>query len=45
MMTHTTSQKTISVLRRVFAAYGLPEQVVTDNKQQFTAVEFSTFLP
>ena len=30
-MANTNSTKTIEKLRRLFAAYGLPEQVVTDN--------------
>ena len=40
----TTSSKTIQVLRQLFAAYGLPQQLVTDNGPQFTSDEFSTFL-
>ena len=43
-MTSTTAQKTIIELRRIFAAYGLPEQVVTDNGPQFVADEFATFM-
>ena len=43
-MTSTTAQKTITELRRIFAAYGLPEQVVTDNGPQFVADEFATFM-
>ena len=43
-MTSTTSSKTIQVLRQLFAAYGLPQQLVTDNGPQFTSDEFSTFL-
>lgn len=30
-MTVTTASKTIEVLRRLFAAYGLPEECVSDN--------------
>ena len=30
-MTGTTSAQTIAVLRRWFAAYGLPEQIVSDS--------------
>lgn len=43
-MAGTTSAKTIEVLRRLFAAYGLPQQVVTDNGPQFVSAEFATFL-
>ena len=42
-MTSTTAQKTITELR-IFAAYGLPEQVVTDNGPQFVADKFATFM-
>ena len=31
-------------LRKLFAAYGLPESVVSDNGPQFTSEEFETFL-
>ena len=43
-MSNTTAQKTIDELRKLFAAYGLPEQIVTDNGPQFTADEFTHFL-
>ena len=43
-MTNTTSEKTIAELRKLFSAYGLPEQVVTDNGPQFTSEEFSVFM-
>ena len=43
-MNTTTAAKTITVLREIFACYGLPEQVVTDNRPQFTATEFKQFL-
>ena len=36
----TTSSRTIQVLRQLFAAYGLPQQLVTDNGPQFTSDEF-----
>ena len=39
-MASTTSEKTLEVLRNLFAAYGLPEQLVSDNGPQFTSVEF-----
>ena len=40
----TSAAKTIDTLRHLFAAYGLPEQVVSDNGPQFTADEFAIFL-
>ena len=43
-MTSTTSQSTISVLRNLFASYGLPLQIVSDNGPQFTSAEFAKFL-
>ena len=43
MMT-TTAEKTIAELRRVFATHGLPEQLVSDNRAQFTSDIFQQFL-
>lgn len=43
-MSSTTAQKTVSVLRQLFTAYGLPEQVVSDNGPQFVSSEFSEFM-
>ena len=43
-MSDTTASKTIKELRKLFSAYGLPQQVVTDNKPQFIAKEFMVFL-
>ena len=43
IMPTTTSAKTIEVLRKMFAAYGLPEQIVTDNGPQFISDEFTLF--
>ena len=40
----TTSTKTIDILRDLFAAHGLPEEVVSDNGPQFTSHEFREFL-
>ena len=42
-MSSTTSTNTIDVLRRLFAAYGLPRQLVSDNGPQFSAEEFAIF--
>ena len=36
----TTAQATIQQLRKVFAAYGLPKLLITDNGTQFVASEF-----
>ena len=38
--TTTTTEKTLEVLCNLFASYGLPEQIVSDNEPQFTSHEF-----
>ena len=43
-MFSTSASKTIQVLRSVFAAHGLPDQLVSDNGPQFTSEEFTCFL-
>ena len=43
-MSSTSTAKTITVLHHLFATYGIPEQVVSDNGPQFVAEEFETFL-
>ena len=43
-MSSTSALKTIERLRLLFAAFGLPEQVVTDNGPQFVSVDFERFL-
>ena len=43
-MSSTTVAKTITVLRHIFAAYGLPEQVVSDNGPQFSSKDFAVFM-
>ncbi len=40
----TTAAKTIQMLRSLFASYGLPDQVVTDNGPQFISEEFDEFM-
>ena len=44
IMSTTTATKTIAVLRDIFARYGLPQQLVSDNGPQFIAEEFSRLL-
>jgi hypothetical protein len=43
-MSSTTAQATITVCRSLFARYGLPSRVVTDNGPQFIADDFKGFL-
>ncbi|XP_032903205.1 uncharacterized protein K02A2.6-like [Amblyraja radiata] len=43
-MSSTTSQKTIATLRTIFARYGLPEQICSDNGPQFVSEDFKKFL-
>ena len=43
-MASTTTEKTIEMLRNMFARYGLPDQIVSDNGPQFTSTEFATFI-
>ena len=44
IMKETTASQTIARLRSLFASFGLPEQLVTDNGPQFVSEEFSHFL-
>lgn len=44
VMQSTTVTNTIQALRHMFARYGLPEQIVSDNGPQFTSEEFAVFL-
>jgi len=43
-MASTTSTKTIECRRSCFAAYGIPEQPVSDSGSQFTSGEFKRFV-
>ncbi len=43
-MSEATATKTIQVLRELVAAYGLPQQIVSDNGSQFTSDEFAGFV-
>ncbi len=43
-MNHTTTTKTINILRLLLSSYGLPEQVVSDNGPQFASAEFQQFM-
>lgn len=43
-MKSTTAADTIAVLRGVFASFGLPEQIVSNNGPQFVSHEFAEFL-
>ena len=43
-MSSTSTDSTIAILRHVFAAYGLPQQLVSDNGPQFASSEFAQFL-
>ena len=42
-MTSTTAGQTVKVLRDIFARYGLPEQLVSDNSPQFVSSDFADF--
>ena len=43
-MSSTTTEKTIEVLRLMFATHGLPEQAVGDNGLPFNSDEFKRFM-
>ncbi|KAI2660949.1 hypothetical protein H4Q32_008646 [Labeo rohita] len=44
VMTSTTAEKMIEVLRNLFSHYGLPEVLVSDNGPQFVSQEFANVL-
>ena len=44
LMSSTTSRSTILELKKVFAAYGIPEHLISDNGPQFVSTEFENFL-
>jgi transposase InsO family protein len=43
-MPSTTASRTVDVLHQIFAHYGIPEQIVSDNGPQFVSEEFSKFM-
>ena len=43
-MGSTTAERTVDELCTLFGAYGLPNQIFTDNGPQFISAEFATFL-
>jgi len=43
LMHSITSEATIENFREMFARYGIPQQLVSDNGPQFTLQEFSNF--
>lgn len=44
IMKSTSSQETINQLRTIFARYGMPTTLVSDNGGQFTSHEFNQFM-
>ena len=44
LMSNTTATATVEAMRGLFAAYGLPQVVVSDNGPQLVSKEFETFL-
>ena len=44
VMNSITASKTIDVLRKIFAQFGVVKQIISDNGKTFTSVEFQTFL-
>lgn len=44
IMNNITSRSTIEVCEKIFAAYGIPQILVSDNGRTFTSTEFQNFL-
>lgn len=44
IMTNTTAEVVIKVLRKLFSTHGQPDIVVSDNRPQFMANQFDIFL-
>ena len=44
MMERTTTTQTIDQLRNLFARWGIPQRVVSDNGPQFVSEEFTRFI-
>ena len=44
VMTSTVRESTIEKLRGMFARFGLPKQLISDNRPQFVSLEFSEFM-
>ena len=44
IMTSITASRTINVLREIFARFGIPQQLVSDNGPQFVSDEFKQFM-
>ena len=42
-LTNTTTLGVVSALKALFAKYGIPEEVVSDNRPQFASQEFGDF--
>ena len=43
MVEKATSEKTIEILRKIFATHGLPTRIVTENATVFTSCEMKEF--
>ena len=43
-MSNTSTTQTIAIFRKLFATYGLPEQMLSDNGPQFSSAEFEQFM-
>ena len=43
IMPHVTSETTIEKLRNIFAWFGIPERLISDNGPQFSSSEFAEF--